>query len=354
MKIIHVGIHNSKNLNSGDTVLFEVVRRTFDHFINDINWLKWQLWDEVTEEVIEEWNKNYNAILIGGGGLFLKDQKGAEESVSGWQWNISAIHLNKIKIPVIIFAVGYNRFRGQEDFEPIFFDHVNLLNSKTSFFGLRNNGSIRSVSKFLTTKSSLKRQFCPTNIISKLYHIEQKESVGGVAFNFAFDRSLLRFEDLNRFFGSIQILIDQIIKDGCEVHIIAHKHMDLNALDYIKNYHKVINLTESSTKEVIDYYSSCNLVFGMRGHAQMIPLGLGIPIYSLISHDKMAFLLEDIGKINWGCEINDELFEKNILNFWNYYLNNFEKLKLELKEIINNIYLETEANFILIKNILDA
>lgn len=30
-----------------------------------------------------------------------------------------------------MFAVGYNRFRGQEDFDPIFKEHINLFCRKS-------------------------------------------------------------------------------------------------------------------------------------------------------------------------------------------------------------------------------
>ena len=46
MHFLHIGVHNNKNKNSGDTVLFEMVRQAFDALGNEkINWEKRQLWD---------------------------------------------------------------------------------------------------------------------------------------------------------------------------------------------------------------------------------------------------------------------------------------------------------------------
>lgn len=44
-----------------------------------------------------------------------------------------------------MFAVGYNRFRGQEDFDQFFKEHINLFVEKAEFIGLRNHGSIESI-----------------------------------------------------------------------------------------------------------------------------------------------------------------------------------------------------------------
>jgi polysaccharide pyruvyl transferase WcaK-like protein len=46
-------------------------------------------------------------------------------------------------------------------------------------------------------------------------------------------------------------------------------------------------------------YRQFDLVIGGRGHAQMIPFGLGVPILSLDVHDKLGFFLEDIDRPEW-------------------------------------------------------
>jgi hypothetical protein len=57
--------------------------------------------------------------------------------------------LREIQVPLALFAVGYNRFRGQKDFDPIFTDHLRLLAEKCVYIGLRNHGSIEAVKNYL-------------------------------------------------------------------------------------------------------------------------------------------------------------------------------------------------------------
>ncbi|GMA25065.1 hypothetical protein GCM10025864_28240 [Luteimicrobium album] len=44
----------------------------------------------------------------------------------------------------------------------------------------------------------------------------------------------------------------------------------------------------------------------MRGHAAMIPFGLGTPVLSIVSHPKARYFLEDLGRTEWGFEVNDD------------------------------------------------
>jgi hypothetical protein len=43
----------------------------------------------------------------------------------------------------------------------------------------------------------------------------------------------------------------------------------------------------------------------MRGHAGMIPFGVGTPILSLISHPKLGFFLRDLNRPEWGISVHD-------------------------------------------------
>jgi hypothetical protein len=79
IKIGHIGIHEKANLNSGDTLLFQVVRDLFETILDvKIEWNLYQVWENFDEDTIDQMNKENNVLIIGGGGLLLKDQKGAD------------------------------------------------------------------------------------------------------------------------------------------------------------------------------------------------------------------------------------------------------------------------------------
>ena len=54
--------------------------------------------------------------------------------------------LSKIERPIVVFGVGYNRFRKQKEFNKKFKTSINLLNEKSIFLGLEIKAQLK---KFL-------------------------------------------------------------------------------------------------------------------------------------------------------------------------------------------------------------
>lgn len=315
--ITHVGIHDSANKNAGDTLLFQEVRNAIDTAIPDVSWELRQLWDPLHNEATDIINKT-SGVVIGGGGLLLRDQAGADASASGWQWNTTSEALRRIKVPIVVFGIGYNRFRTQDEFDEPFAEHLQTLVSQAAFFGLRNNGSIRAVSEYVgpDLADKLKLQPCPTTV---LHHIrpELRANVDAhreankklLRFNVAFDRPEMRFGQDEP--AKLDLLAKAMLhadQTGWDIHITCHKTLDLQILPYLDSVgvsYVVDDLTDANPQEILEAYCQSDLTVGLRGHAQMIPFGLRTPIISVISHDKMAWFLDDLGHPEWGVEIGD-------------------------------------------------
>ncbi len=360
IKIGHIGIHEKANLNSGDTLLFQVVRDIFERVLDvQIEWNLYQVWEEFDRSVINKINKDNDALVLGGGGLLLKDQKGADISNSGWQWNCSANDTYSINIPFFIFAIGYNRFYNQEDFDSNFVDSMNAIASLSPFFSLRNNGSIDSVKKYLLDENLLEaklyRQFCPTTMVSLIYpdlnilsqEHEKKESKI-LSFNAAFDRKEMRFSDPEQKFNQICKLIKHAEEQGWSIVACSHKEMDREIERFLLKNNinfEVKNLTTSSPREIMEHYAQVDLSVGMRGHSQMIPFGFNKPIVSLISHDKLQFFLDDLGLNEYGINLNsDDIDDK-----FNKILSKIQKDRSALIETLRSkqefVWAETLENF---------
>ena len=95
-----------------------------------------------TKEDIDFINK-HDVLFLSGGGLFLYDT--FPNDVSDWQWGISSKLLDQISIPIVVYALGYNKFRKQRNFTDSFDITVNKLVEKAKFFSLRNSGSSRAI-----------------------------------------------------------------------------------------------------------------------------------------------------------------------------------------------------------------
>lgn len=310
VRILHLGLHKSDN--AGDKVLFDTIRPTLDVFGQACHFELRDLWREFREEDARKVQELRQVLLVGGGGLILPDTN--RNPNSGWQFNIRKEVLERLTAPVAYFAIGYNAFRGQTDFEPVFEEHINLAVEKSLFFGLRNHGSIEKLKKHLPEPLHQKLCFqpCMTTILWHLIDTAKMPDPDSktVFINLAFDRESNRFE--GDYFGALRRIAkfaSNARSLGWKVVCVSHTPEDEMAIPYFdyENFdYEHLPLQYAPTDEVLKAYRKASVVIGMRGHAQMIPFGLQIPIISLISHNKMQYFLNDIGCPEWGVEITDQ------------------------------------------------
>ncbi|MEN8141968.1 MAG: polysaccharide pyruvyl transferase family protein [Thermodesulfobacteriota bacterium] len=344
----HVAMYSDGN--AGDTLLPRTVRDTIDRESSN-DWKGIHAHRVVNRSLLREINA-LDGLLIGGGGLFLRDTN--PNNLSGWQWSCSIKALEQIKVPIALFAVGYNRFRGQKDFKPIFRRHLELLAQKCLYLGLRNTGSIEAVKSYLPDSLHHKVRFqpCPTTLCKHLYPeiCSAKPERPTIALNCAFDRIDLRLG------GKKNIILTQLAEAAKELSkhatILYYSHAKgdeqmLSYLDKAKVPYELRKLYYIPPRDVVTAYSKISLAIGMRGHAQMIPFGCGTPIISLISHDKVRWFLDDIARSDWGIEMTSPDFKDLLVATSTRALSAEIGLASEIDEIQQSL-LETTR-----KNVLD-
>jgi polysaccharide pyruvyl transferase WcaK-like protein len=312
MRLVHIGAHESKN--AGDIVLLQAVRDLFDKY-EEIKWAKCSLWGTYNDDIISQLNE-FDGIVIGGGGVLLRDTN--ENNKSGWQLACTIERLKKINKPIYVFAIGYNKFRGQKDFAPIFKEHLGTLIEQSKFFGVRNRGSQRAIGD-LIPQEKVVYQPCPTTVLNRLHYYPPVKKIDKIAVNLAGDRATWRYG------GKEDWVVSSICSaaDRAGVELITVKHL---SNDLIIPHTKVVSF--SNYDEVIDFYRKVPMTIGTRGHSQMIPFGLGNSITSLITHDKLSWFLEDIGHPEWGIDINEPIEEKILER-----INSYKDDKIENEEL---------------------
>lgn len=351
--IIATHISAYGNGNMGDTYLPIALKNLFNLQIGVKKWINRSVYKKVTNSDISVYNKS-DLVVIGGGGLFLKDTN--PNDLSGWQWSCSLDMLDKIESPLIAFAIGYNRFRGQDDFEPIFTKHLNKFIEKAQFVGIRNHGSIEHLKRYLKTetlKNKLVFQPCMTTLTSLLYphlHVyDHKEDF--IALNCAFDRQSMRKSNDEILKGIARVISK--LSEITNIKIYAHLPTDGKICPYLDalsiNYEYI---EFRKTEQMLVAYSRPKLVIGMRGHAQMIPFGCNTPILSIISHDKMQWFLDDIHHPEWGVDVLNPSFETELLEKAKELYNSTDTLIPVLKEEQQILWNITMQNMNFIKSII--
>lgn len=348
--IEHFGVHMPRN-NAGDTVLFDAVERLFDKELGPFSWRLTQLRRKVTGEDVSRINAAAKAVLVGGGGLFIADTN--PNNQSGWQWKISLEDLKRLKPPLILFAVGYNQFRNSEPFNEVFDKHLEETVRKSIFVGLRNSGSVAGVKRHLPVELQHKvvLQPCMTTVLKYYYPSAQGAAAPtskDIAINLAFDRREKRFGDKEaHVLSEIAYALRHAVAKGYRLHAAVHAWDDDPMVEFFRREKipvTIRRLNLDAPAEVVRFYAGMPLTIGMRGHAQMIPFGCGNPIFSIISHDKMRYFLEDIGHSEWGADVNDPTLRTRIMTF----IDRFDAERVGIRASIDSkqkeLWAVTQAN----------
>jgi len=285
----------------------------------------------------------YDVLIVSGGGLFLYDT--FENNESDWQWGISEELLEQISIPIIVYAVGYNKFRGQRNFNSRFDKTVKVLVEKSLFFSVRNSGSGDAIKKHIPEylHEKIKLNFCPTMLLNEKYKLKH-QTTNSVGFVLAGDRLPNRHKNIKQFSGEIKKFTDYLSKIGKKTILINHEH-DTWSQNQIQ-FDDIIDLFQADARKTYETYSNMDTVVCDRGHAQMIPFSLGCKILTPISHNKLKWFLDDIQLNEFGIEENDsELGNKLIKQYMLQQKLDWENIYTDRMNKIKQLYLKN-MNFI--------
>ncbi|MBJ6640036.1 polysaccharide pyruvyl transferase family protein [Streptomyces sp. DHE7-1] len=309
-QLAHVAFYMDRQGNAGDKLLPETVRLAFGPDTTSRRWTSVHAHRLFDRAALERVNAR-RGLVIGGGGLFIPDTM--PNGNSAWQWNVPDEHLRAVDVPVVVFAVGFNAFDGQSYRARRFNESLRLLVEKSAFFGLRNHGSIARVRSLLPPELHDRVVFqpCPTTVMRQLVvgWTDPAYREDTVLLNAAYDRAGLRFgHDYAHFLAETAKAV-RAIGAHTEVRCVAHSLDDERIAFDLRREHgislPVIPMYDFDNDAIRETYARTKLVIGMRGHAGMIPFGVGTPIVSLISHPKMAYFLSDIERPEWGVSVHE-------------------------------------------------
>jgi len=317
MKIAHIFVHDVPN--AGDMFLKEAVKWSFRNKFSDVTFVDVDLMNvSFTEKHISVLNE-CDLVVIGGGGLFHK----SGNQTSGWFWDCSLNLMDKIKAPIVVYAVGYDKFRGQVGFDTNLFNkHVEKLLDKSIFFSVRSEGSRTALSKHLPKHlcEKLRVDFCPSiSMANTLVKDKEKINTGKIGLIIPGDFLKNRHRDSVEFTKNISALCKEITKSK-ELYLIIHDFCDFWLVSHFISDgipFKYISLALKQFEETIDVYSQMDAVIGERGHSVMIPFGVGCEVVGIISHDKVKWFLDDVNMPERAIEESDPNIVEKALSLLN-------------------------------------
>lgn len=298
-------------------------------------------------------NKKYDLLVIGGGGIIH-----GKHWPNGWFWLIDLDLIKEIKIPFIIYGVGYNYWQNEGGIPLRGKNHLKESKKYAKYFSVRNDGS----AKRLFEQTGIDANIIPdpgfhVNLNSTF---ERKITDPYVIIQLANDKSEHRFgsiENKNRFIREMRKITKELAQKY-KVVFAPHVLDDiLISFEISKGIDNVMvwnfgNFAFDNTNEAIGYYKYADFVIAMRGHGQIIPIAFNTPVISLENHPKHRGLMEELGLLDYNINILDNTFSSNLKQAIKNIQQNAIKL-VETYETINAKLLDsTNKGFLQIKKTL--
>ena len=325
-----------------------------------------QKFDDDFVKIVNE----YDLLVIGGGGFF--DIKW-DYSSTGTTVDLSEEILEKINTPILFNCLGVSLpSEINEVATKKFGSFLRYANdSEKCFVTVRNDGSIEKIQELYGDNVSGRIRkvpdggfFCKGNDI---YHSEIVEDCINVAISIGGDMPHVRFmgddkkiseEDFVDKFSDycVELLL---YRDNIRLIFVPHIFDDYDLMSKI--FKKIpdrllrtrvtctscLNGLNTNGMTSFDIYQKCDLVVGMRYHANVVPIGMFVPTLAIFTYDKHLKLYADIGIPHRCIEANLTGFEKELLKKTIDILENPENAVSENIKIMkklkaeNNLYMDS-------------
>ena len=307
MRILHT---YCLNYNIGDYALGIGVKNLLREYldvdlIGETN-LQGTVFNEYYIDVI---NRNYDLLLIGGGGII----HGAHWP-NGWFWLIDRENISKIKIPFVVYGVGYNYFQGETGIPPHGVEHLKTTLAHAAYFSIRNDGSYERLKA--QTGIDVPEIPDPGFFVHLNTTYERVEEHPYVILQLANDKPEYRFgKDGERvkFVDNMRTVVQDIAR-RYKVILAPHVLQDVSLSEQVAEHIDNVVVWDfgkyafDHSDKAVAYYKYAEYVLAMRGHGQIVPISFNVPVISLENHPKHRGLMEKLGLGEYNVNVNDDDF----------------------------------------------
>lgn len=254
-------------------------------------------------EFVEKVN-NTDLFVIGGGNFF---ELCWDYSATGTTFDINLDLLKKIKVPILINAIGVDASKGiSERNIKKFSQFLKVLTEKNrSCITVRNDGSLKIIQKYFPEYLEKIKEIPDWGFSFDLPESTNFSNYIGV--NIAKDMKKIRYRYVpyEEFLNKISKELTKIIeKTSYDILFFPHILSDLEIIyeviqlipeKYQRNRISIAPLILDQPLETFKYYQQCRIVYGMRFHSNICSYSLGIPtiaMHNVVKHLNMQETIE--------------------------------------------------------------
>ena len=271
--------------------------------------------NQIKENLVSKINKEYDAVIIGGGGLlFKKKPKSFEDNWSlGILINISRRNIERIKVPIFIFSVGLNQDLGekrklfQKNYNGIYFDkkqidNIRFLMDVSTLFSVRDVDT-RCFLEEIGSSKKIHLTPCPSMFLrqNKKNESTDKHVKPLVGIN-------LRGNAPISVRNKIIQIVPRLQKKGFDITLLSHNTGKGEGTKDLEKSLGIKNIISGTPMQLMDNYRKLAFAIGMRCHSNIFSFGAIKPFISLSYNIKNDFFAKMVGMKDYLLPTNKEWF----------------------------------------------
>lgn len=282
------------------------------------------------DDAFVEYANGFDLLIIGGGNYF---ELWVEQSATGTSIDITPASLAKLKVPTLLFALGVDTGQGYSAQSAQRFSAfmATVLERHDLFACVRNDGSARALREVLGDATAAHIPTMPDGGFfadpAACRLLESGSSriginIAGDMLERRFDRGLDTKGFLRELADACRALMDA--RPELRIDLMPHIWRDSALIaqllpmipdPYLRRRISVGRLEPGATglADFLQSYRGFDLVLGMRFHANVCPIGMGVPARGLLNYPQVERLYEEIGMIDRLIDVRDTGFGNRLV-----------------------------------------
>lgn len=279
-----------------------------------------------------EYANSFDLLLIGGGNYF---ELWVQESATGTSIDIAPAQLAALTVPTIFFSLGVDTGQGySQQSAQCFASFIRtVLGRQDMFVCVRNDGSSIALQEVLPAADAAQIPVMPDGGFfagaTRRRQPAKQENQQRIGINMAgdmlerrFDRGSSPTEFLRELSSVCCSLLDE--RQNLHIDLVPHIWRDVTLiaemLPMIPDHFLRRRITVSSLQPsmngldtFLDRYGSYDLVLGMRFHANVCPIGMGVPTRGLLNYPQVELLYRELDLADRLVDVRVPGFARELL-----------------------------------------
>lgn len=283
------------------------------------------------DDAFVDYANNFDLLIVGGGNYF---ELWVDHSATGTSIDITPERLAKLKVPTLFFALGVDTGQGYSAQSVQRFKGfmATIMERRDLFACVRNDGSTRALRELLGEQTAVGIPTMPDGGFfadpagCRLADADSGRigiNIAGDMLERRFDRSLDTEGFLRELADACRTLMDA--KPELRIDLMPHIWRDSALIaqllpmipdPYLRRRVVVGRLEpgEIGLAGFLQSYRGFDLVLGMRFHANVCPIGMGVPSRGLLNYPQVERLYEEIGMSDRLVDVRDAGFGKRLID----------------------------------------